>query len=194
MSRGFEVGVALRDQGMTLALSRSGSLVALLQPFKLGQRGETGSRMVRSLVESSAESEQLIWMMDYSYWASDGSRRRLWDQTVVLIERADVDLPHFHLSKETMFQWAEKLFKQQEIDFLEHPRFSKLFQLKGEDESAVRALFTLKVREGLEQHPGLTIEGGGSQLLVFRDNVVVPPDKWPAFLDEARQVAQLFAA
>lgn len=89
MRRSFEVGVALRDQGMTQALSRSGSLVELLQPFELGQRGEKGSRMVRSLVESSAESDQLIWMMDYSYWASDGSRRRLWNQTVVLIERAE---------------------------------------------------------------------------------------------------------
>jgi hypothetical protein len=187
MRRTVQIGVALRDHGMTVVASTPfATRLALLQPFELGQRGETDTQMVRHFMESSPDSKQMIWMMDYSYVKGNGERRRALAQTVVLIEHADLDLPHFYLSKELPFQWLEKLAKAQDIDFEEHPKFNKLFRLMGEDEAAVRALFTMRNRDGLERHPGLTIEGRGSQLLIFREWTVLAPDKWPEFLEEAR--------
>jgi hypothetical protein len=67
-----------------------------------------------------------------------------------------------------------------------------MYHLRGEDEAAIRALFQPPILAALEQHPGLTIEGNGSQLFIFREGDVLDPEKWPAFFDEARQIARLF--
>jgi hypothetical protein len=191
--RSFEIAEMLKNHGMALASSTPfGARLALLQPFELGRRGD--AKIVRHFMESSPEIEQRIWIMDYSYFESEGYRRVRRSVTVALVGRPGIDLPRFYLSKELPFQWLERVAKAHDIDFEEQPTFNQLFRLTGESETAVRELFSLRIRDALEQHPGLTIEGRGSQLLIFRELTVLAPDRWPEFLEETRNVAQLFAA
>lgn len=130
--------------------------------------------------------------MNYSFVCFNGLRPKSYDQTVVLIERSDLALPHFLLTKKQVFQWFEKLFKVRAITFPEQAAFNKMYQLKGKDEGAVRAVFNPQVCTALEQHPGLTIEGHDQQLLIFRERIVLAPVEWSAFLDEALGLAKLF--
>lgn len=190
--RGDAIASALSGHGLVLTYYKSGQHAALLQQFEYGQRGEAGTRMVWNLMESPAGAVPMLRMMDYGYVAWNGQRRVVRGATVALVEHTGLALPHFHLTKEEQWEWVQKLTKTQDIDFAEHPAFSKMYHLRGGDEAAIRALFTPQIREALERHPGLTIEGHGSQLLIFREGDVPEPKQRPGFLDEVRQVAQLF--
>lgn len=70
--------------------------------------------------------------------------------------------------------------------------FSKKYLLRGDDELAIRELFTGDVLRFYEQHPGLITEGSGNKLLFYRDKIVVKPDSIQSFLDEALAVRSLF--
>jgi hypothetical protein len=166
--------------------------VALLQAFEIGRSGIEETRRVWDVMESDGNSADKTRMMNYSFVCFNGLRPKSYDQTVVLIESSDSALPHFLLTKKRIFQRLENLFKVPVLIFPEQATFNKLYQLKGEDEIAIRAVFNPQVCTVLEQHPGLTIEGRGPQLLIFREKVVLDPGEWPTFLDEARALAGLF--
>lgn len=188
--RSFEIAKALRPHGMKVAVGSEAALLALLQPFELSTRSD--SRRVGLFMEPAPESDEMICMMDYSYFYGSSGHKSWWTLTAALVE-CGVDLPHFILSKELPFEWLQKLRKLQDFDFPEHPKFNKLFRLVGEDEAAVRGLFSAAVRDELEKHPGLTIEARGSQLLFFRELKVLAPAEWPEFRKEALGLARLFS-
>jgi hypothetical protein len=166
--------------------------VALLESFEIGQSGIEKTRRIGGLTESNGGSAYKTRMMNYSFVCFNGLRPKSYDQTVVLIEERNFALPHFVLTTRKIFQWFEKLFRVPTITFPEQAAFNKIYQLKAEDEIAVRALFNPKARSALEQHPGLTIEGHDQRLLIFREGIVLDRAEWPVFLSEARQLAQLF--
>ena len=194
MRRSYDILKALHNLGFTLKARRSRVDAGLLQAFEIGQRGEPEKRGVMDLTEFTSANGSTIQMMDYVYMVRQSISDPLFDypQTVVLIEHPDLSLPHFHLTREVMFHWAKKLWRVKDIDFAEHPKFSEMFHVRGEDETAVRALLTPQIRSALEQHPGLTIEGLVTQIVIFREKVLLPADKWPGFLAEATEIGQLF--
>lgn len=146
--RSFEIAKALRPHGMTVGVNTTyAARLALLEPFQLSRRSD--SQRTGPFMEPSPESEELIWMMDYSYYNDLSGDGAWWSQTVALV-KCGVDLPHFILSKELPFEWIQKLRKLQDFDFPEHPKFNKLFRVVGEDEAAVRGLFTTAVRRAGE--------------------------------------------
>lgn len=188
--RAAEIATAMQGQGLTMIAAPYRVEAAFLKPFESCNRGEV--RTARNLMQTPAGADPAIRMMEYSYVAWNGQRQVMRGFTAVLVIQGGLAVPHFLLTKEAIFQWAEKLFKVQDINFEEHPKFSSMYLLQGEDEEAVRALFPPALRTALESHPGLTVEGRGSQLLFFREGVAVPSAKWPEFLAEVRALAPLF--
>ena len=65
-------------------------------------------------------------------------------------------------------------FRGNDIDFDTHPEFSKRFLLNGEDETAVRNLFTPQVMEYFEAKKTLSAEAIGQTLLIYRQGKVPP--------------------
>jgi hypothetical protein len=191
-ARQNEIDRTLKPHGLTPTQSPAAVNVALLQAFEIGQSGIEETRRVWGVMESDGNSADKTRMMNYSFVCFNGLRPKSYDQTVALIECSALALPHFLLTKKQFFHWLEKLFKVRAITFRDQATFNKMYQLKGKDEVALRALFTPQVCIALEQHPGLTIEGHGSQLLIFRETVVLDRARWPVFLSEARQLVQLF--
>lgn len=187
-----EIDRKLTLDGLTPTHTPASTSVALLHAFEIGQSGIEETRRVWDLMESPAESTDITRMMNYSFVCFNGLRPKSYDQTVVLIERRDLSLPHFLLTKKQISHWLDKLFRVPTIAFPERLTFNKMYHLKGEDEIAVRAVFNPQVCTALDQHPGLTIEGRGPQLLIFREKIVLDSVEWPAFLDEARTLAELF--
>ena len=187
-----EIDRKLTLGGLPPRRSPANADVALLQSFEIGQSGIEETRKVWGLMETPPDSSAMIRMMNYSFVCLNGYRPKNYDQTLVLIGDRDLALPHFLLAKKQIFHWFEKLFKVPTLIVPEQGPFNKMYQLKGEDEIAVRALFTPQVCTALEEHAGLTIEGNDQQLLIFREGIVLDPVEWPAFRDEARGVAKLF--
>jgi len=178
--------------GLTPTHAPANANVALLQAFEIGQSGIEETRRVWDLIESPAESTDITRMMNYAFVCFNGLRPKSYEQTVVLVERLDFQMPHFLLTKKQILHWLEKLSRVPTIAFPERATFNKMYQLKGEDEIAVRAMFNSQVCTALDQNPGLTIEGRGPRLLIFRENIVLDSAQWSAFLEEALAVAALF--
>ena len=85
--------------------------------------------------------------------------------TFLLFESPE-KLPVFVLDKEdfksTLYQWAGF----DDINFTNHPDFSKRFNLRGNDRVAIRKLFHSELIYFFESHPIFHIESNGSHLLI----------------------------
>ncbi len=108
-------------------------------------------------------------------------------QTAIYFNSTNLNLPRFTLSPENLLHKIESAFGYQDIDFPTHPDFSKRFLLRGEDETKIRALFTNKLLNFLESQQKITIEGGGNQLILYRDNKRIRPEEWQSFIDQGFQ-------
>jgi hypothetical protein len=180
---------ALSGLGFTLRVDHD-ELVLLVGLFKIGQRGDW--RQVLNPFESALPANGSTQLMDYYFQVGSGKSRRGLRQTLALIFDKQCELPAFVLAPEGFFSRVAQNFGAKDIDFDAYPKFSGMFKLQGDDESAVRALFTPAVIEELERHPGITLEGQGGYVLVFRAGKSIKPENFPQFHEEAQCLAQLF--
>ena len=90
----------------------------------------------------------------------------------------------------------EKKFHQiydlQDIDFSSHSKFSNDYLLQGNPEESVRNLFNEQLLDFFESKPGLSVEGGANQMLFYRLNERISPNKLSQFLEEGMQVLAKF--
>lgn len=94
-------------------------------------------------------------------------------QTTVQVVRMPYSIPRFIIDKEGLF---EKVFNRVkvfsgakgDINFKKYAGFSNKFQLRGEDEEAIRAFFTDNLISFLEQNEIHHIESNGEALMIFK--------------------------
>jgi MFS superfamily sulfate permease-like transporter len=94
-------------------------------------------------------------------------------QTTVQVVRMPYSIPRFIIDKEGLF---EKVFNRVkvfsgakgDINFKKYAGFSNKFQLRGEDEEAIRAFFTEDLIRFLEQNEIHHIESNGEALMIFK--------------------------
>lgn len=184
-----EIQAALSGLGFTLREDND-ELLRLVGQFKIGQRGDW--RQVANPFESAIPADGSTQLMDYYFQVGSGNARRGFRQTLALIFRNQCELPAFVLAPEGFFSRVAQDFGAKDIDFDAYPKFSGMFKLRGDDEAAVRAMFTPAVIEELERHPGITLEGQGGYVLVFRARKRIKPENFPQFHQEAQRLAQLF--
>jgi uncharacterized protein YlzI (FlbEa/FlbD family) len=55
-----------------------------------------------------------------------------------------------------------------DINFDNHPEFSRKFLLKGQQDTAVRTFFNQQLIELIESHPYYHIESNGKSIIVYR--------------------------
>jgi len=83
---------------------------------------------------------------------------------------------------------------QGDINFDSHPKFSRVFKVQSEDETAVRRLLKPAILAALEQYRGLSVEGIGDSLIFYRREKELKPAQYPQFQEDARKLAVLFLA
>jgi hypothetical protein len=81
-----------------------------------------------------------------------------------------------------------------DINLASAPGFNSMFLLRGENETAIRQLFTPAVIRQFEQLPGISVGGSGDALVVYRDRKLAKPKDFPARLAEARAIALTLSA
>ncbi|UCG16478.1 MAG: hypothetical protein JSV19_00265, partial [Phycisphaerales bacterium] len=83
-------------------------------------------------------------------------------------------------------------FGYADIDLDEHPEFSSRYLVRGQDEAAIRELFTWQVVEFFERLGKICVEGGGQRIVVYRASKRVPAAQIGDFLQEAAQACSVF--
>lgn len=116
-------------------------------------------------------------------------------QTVIMLESPRLNLPLFSMRPESQ-GFLNKLgdvFGYQDIDFASHPTFSKKYLLRGTAAAHIMHVFNSSVLSSLEKTQGLSIEGGGTRLFVYRQNAQIDPARLGALFEEAMGIAGLFS-
>ena len=141
-----------------------------------------------------------ILVFDYSYHTprrpSSSSDSYSVEQTVAAFRFRGRAFPAFEVSRRGIIAKVAAIAGAHGITFDSHPEFSKHFQLRGDDETAVRMLFTPAVRELFERLGDdfdQTVEGANECIVVYRSNHVVKPGEIDAFVSKATEVASLLS-
>jgi hypothetical protein len=133
-------------------------------------------------------------LFDYSYTVSNGKSTSTITQTVAAYSQT-LWLPAFELRPEGFFDRIGEAFVHRDIDFDSHPEFSKRYFLRGPAEQTIRDLFSptlISFLEGMPPDEKWHIEGADTTLVIYRANLTVSPDQFPALLDKTSSIAKTF--
>lgn len=148
-------------------------------------------RRVRNLLHGEL-SDLRIRIFDYSYTKSSGKRSRTYRQSVVAFDMPARNLTKFSLRPETLFHKLGSVIGFKDINFQDHPEFSKRFHLTGKDEQAIRELFTIDLIHFLEARGKLAVEADGQSMIVYKSGSRSKAQEIPQFLEEALEVCNQF--
>ncbi len=160
-----------------------------LSVFDLFSRGHT-KRVKNAMTGPLGDAEAAIF--DYAYTTGHGKNRTTHSQTVAMFDMPGLALPNFILKPENIFHKIGGVFGYQDIDFDDHPKFSKQYLLRGADEEAIRQVFGEEVLMHFDLYKGLCVEAAGQRLMVYRGSRRVKPADLRNFVDDARDVLDLF--
>lgn len=88
--------------------------------------------------------------------------------TVILLSEMAFTVPDFSLEPEHLWTKLSELSFGKDIDFQNHPIFSKKYYLRGEDESALREFFNERCISFFESHGNIHMESHRNKLLIYK--------------------------
>ncbi|MEZ6061224.1 MAG: hypothetical protein R3C19_12740 [Planctomycetaceae bacterium] len=165
------------------------ALLSRLSHLHLFSQGR--SRKIRNMLHGEARGLELA-VMDYQYTVGSGKNSQTLRQGVIYFQTPALNLTKFAVRPESILHRIGSAFGYQDIDFATHPQFSKLYLLRGDDESAIRQLFTDKVLTFFQNEHRICAEGSGDQLVFYRQGKRIKPAELPDFIDEGFRVLAVF--
>jgi MFS superfamily sulfate permease-like transporter len=101
---------------------------------------------------------------------TEGARMAQEDTKMTVIHVSDIDIaiPDFALEPEGLFTKLSELSFGKDINFEDHPQFSKMFYLRSDNEISTRRFFNENILSFLETHEGLHIESHRNKLLIYK--------------------------
>jgi hypothetical protein len=157
--------------------------------FGLFERSH-GRRFYNSMSKRLIDGTE-ITVFDYQYTRGSGKSSSTYRQSVFYAYHEDLHLPRFRLHPENaLFHGIAKAFGMQDINFESHPKFSRSYLLRGQDEAQVRLRFHPGVLSFLEQYPNYCAEGAGAHLILWQNDRQVSPEeiaKWMRLGEELTQ-------
>lgn len=167
---------ALADSlGLEFQPASDHSQLALKEQIRYFDRGS--DHRVYNHLSGRVEPTE-IHIFDYSFVVGSGKNRKTRSQTVVLMLSSELVTPAFDLAPETIFSWVTDLFGVQDIDFDNHPEFSKKFVLQADNEADARRLFDQELLDYFCTISGYYVSVRPQFLCVYRPDQPLPPDQW----------------
>lgn len=158
--------------------------------FNLGSR-----RRIENVMQGELNGAQ-ISLFDHSYLSDRGRNNKRHYQTVMLLRSPRLNVPVFAARPESAWSALGQAFGYQDIDFASHPGFSGQYLLRGQDEIRIRQTFNPHTLAFFEATPGLSIEGAGDRLLIYREEVLIRGDHarplLAALVEESRRALAVF--
>jgi hypothetical protein len=100
-----------------------------------------------------------------------------WSMTIVQLSDMEVSIPDFALEPEGLFSKLFETLQGRDIDFDNHPVFSKKYYLRSNNEEAVRAFFTEPILQFLENREEMHIECHRNRLVFFKKRELLQPSE-----------------
>lgn len=169
---------------MNFSFLRKGddSLINAHDNFNLFSKGR--SKKAANVMNGRA-NDMDITIMDYQYTTGNGKNSHIWSQSLVIVQSNLLQLPAFALSPENFFHKIGSIFGYKDIDFASHPKFSKQYLLRGDDEEAIRNTFSDELLKFYEERKKLSTEGEADKFIFFKAGKRLAPKDIQAFLQEA---------
>ena len=154
---------------------------------------ETGRDPVVSNVLEVARTDELDFILfDFEYTVGNGKSQHTSHQTISRMRAPLLKLPSFLLFPETIFSKIAKVFGQTDVNFPDSPEFSDRYILRGQDEAALRAIFSPALRKAMEPLEHLTIKGADDVLFIFRAERRIKADEFVSRIEEDKRILKLF--
>lgn len=179
-----------RSLGLTFRRKASDADNALPAGCHVAQIGH--GRIVSNVLEAARSQDLSLTLFDYQYTIGHGKSANRIYQTITRMESGLFRLPAFVLFPENFLAKMGKMFGSADINFPDSPDFSRKYILRGEDEAAIRALFTPALRQTLAGQDRLTVEGAGTLLFIFQKGRSAKPEQIAARLEQDKRIAALF--
>jgi hypothetical protein len=183
------------QRGYGFETKRSGAQVALADAFPVFKKGHARSWGCTITGQLGGKP---FTAFDYVYRTGSGNSSHRHPLAMMLWEVPGVTLPRFCLVPEGFWRRLAQRFGSQDFDFEGDEVFSQEYEVQGDDEAAVRALFTPARRAYLvAAGPDGTVRrhhlaGAGSQLLWWRTGRLPPSDELDQFIADGDRVRRLF--
>lgn len=160
------------------------------QYFRLFNLGNGYGRQIDNAFKG-AKNGFKVSVFDYTYYETF-STRKIRKQTVVMIDSLQMNLPLFSLKPKGkgVFQKIGNAFIN---DIKLSTSLSDKYLLLGYDKPRIEQIFDNKVLSFFDTVEGFTVEGGGSRILFYRDEMLAEPDQQLWMIDEGMKIASLFA-
>ncbi|MBU2983807.1 hypothetical protein KO528_00460 [Saccharophagus degradans] len=156
--------------------------------FALFDRGRSQS-FLNELWRKDINEE--VCVFGYRYVTGSGKNSTTHMQTVFAVTNKQLNLPNFALSPENFFHKIGQVFGYSDIDFDNHPSFSKSYLLRGSNEAQIRQLFNRNVIQYFEKHAKLSVEGQGDTLLIYKQRSRVEPHELQQFIQNCTLLYKL---
>ena len=156
-----------------------------LATFNVGYR----QRLKNIFLGEQAGFKCLIF--DYQYVVGSGKSQHTYHQTVVYFESDKFKFPKFFMREEDFFDKVKGAFGKKDIDFESHPDFSRKYFLKGEDEDAIRNLFTSKILNYFSVNLGWQVDAEESSLIIFKKGKKRKPEEISALLTKGLEIQKV---
>jgi hypothetical protein len=190
-ARGHELENVAYRLGMEYQYGEEWGIMPYLQDFNLFRIGR-GRKITHMLYTQDEWLESRVFVFDYVY--RSGKNRRKHYQTVFFVESKDLGLPQFFLKPEHFFhQVGELLGLTQDIDFEEHPEFSKRYWLKGDDEDYIRHTFNKKVRHFFTVEKNWSLEGINYYMIFYKRGRLLPAKDIKEFYEKGMALVKMLS-
>lgn len=153
--------------------------IAGLERFALFSQGH--SKQIKNMMYGEASGIKAA-VFDYVYVTGGGKNRTTHHQSVVYLEPRNLSIPYFSLRPENLLHKLFTVFGYQDIDFGQRPGFSQSYILRGLDEPAIRQTFNDRLLSFYENYLGTCTDGGGNQLLLFRNAYRFQPQEIQSYI------------
>ena len=169
-------------------------LLHLLEDFKLFRKG--GRKCIEHILRHpDAMLETDVRIFDYRYTISTGKSSQTYKQTVFFMQSKKLGLPQFLMKPEHFFHnIGEFLGFTEDIDFEEHPKFSKQYWLKSENEGYLRASLPDPFLKFFTIETDWTLEGINYYLLFYRKNHLLAPKQIKDFYQKGMRICEMLYA
>ena len=183
------------QRGYRFEPKRPGAEIELCEAFPIFRKGRSHSW---GCTITGQVGRTPFTAFDYVYVTGSGKSSHRNSLAMMLWETPGVNLPRFSLGPEGFWNRLAQRFGKQDFDFENDEEFSRGYELQGDGETAVRALFTPARRAYLVAAgpdgaaPRHHLAGAGSRLLWWRSGRLPRPDQLDQFIADGDRIRRLF--
>lgn len=181
----------VKKMGFSFSGKSSTALLGSLERFDIFSP-DKGDRTIYKVIE------KVIDNIDIKFFYYDWNKQEDdFGNYIVASFRSDhLSYPPFLLGPKHLFDKFKNAFGigLNYIDFSEYPKFSKMYSLRGENESKIRLIFKPKLISFYEEHKGLHTEAYGNQLIFYKqtDTSSLLPKEFLSFVEQGLSVLPMF--